>query len=223
MSSIGPLVSIEWRTWGKTKLTISTFVQQRARLRRNQRNSRARKQAYIEDLEQRWNVCLKAGARATEEMQKEARRVHEENLVLRALLRERGIDDDHIVRVLSSTGRSPAKVSERSSVIRKEDMIADLPRGFKLNLDARSDCCGPGQSCPVPTTQITEPPAAMSQKGSVVSQTPPDQHLPLPKDSPISWDLYGWLNDLSQIKDAFGTGNEVCIPWRLHFFYHGGG
>ncbi|KAI1140107.1 hypothetical protein F5Y05DRAFT_377228 [Hypoxylon sp. FL0543] len=75
---------------------------ERARLRRNQRNSRARKQAYIESLEKRWNECVRLGAQATVEMQKEARRVQEENRLLRTVLRNQGLDDASIQRALDS-------------------------------------------------------------------------------------------------------------------------
>lgn len=71
-------------------------------MRRNQRNSRARKQAYIRDLENRWNECVKLGAQATVEMQREARRVQEENKLLRAVLHSQGMDHTAINAALES-------------------------------------------------------------------------------------------------------------------------
>ncbi|KAI1808854.1 hypothetical protein F4811DRAFT_548432 [Daldinia bambusicola] len=82
---------------------------ERARLRRNQRNSRARKQAYIQNLEKQWNECLQLGARATIEMQEEAKRVQEENRVLRTLLHNQGLDDAAIQRAIDA-----ARLPERS-------------------------------------------------------------------------------------------------------------
>ncbi|KAI0847382.1 hypothetical protein F5Y00DRAFT_117377 [Daldinia vernicosa] len=75
---------------------------ERARLRRNQRNSRARKQAYIQNLEKQWNECMRLGAQATIEMQKEAQRVQEENRLLRTLLHDQGFDDVAIQRVIDA-------------------------------------------------------------------------------------------------------------------------
>ncbi|KAI1653904.1 hypothetical protein F4813DRAFT_373183 [Daldinia decipiens] len=83
---------------------------ERARLRRNQRNSRARKQAYIQNLEKQWNECMRLGAQATIEMQKEARRIQEENRVLRTLLHDQGFDDVAIQRVIDA-----AKLAEEST------------------------------------------------------------------------------------------------------------
>lgn len=64
--------------------------EERARLRRNQRNSRARKADYLHDLERRWSQCVRSGAQASEELQTAARHVREENSVLRAMLAEYG-------------------------------------------------------------------------------------------------------------------------------------
>lgn len=69
---------------------------QRARLRRNQRNSRARKQEYVQDLERRWSECVRLGVQASIEIQREARRIQEENEVLRSFLHEVGISDEAI-------------------------------------------------------------------------------------------------------------------------------
>ncbi|KAI1466202.1 uncharacterized protein F4812DRAFT_436257 [Daldinia caldariorum] len=96
------------RTTSRKPNTASVDAE-RARLRRNQRNSRARKQAYIQNLEKQWNECLRLGARATIEMQKEAKRVQEENRVLRTLLHNQGLDDAAIQRAIDA-----AKLPERS-------------------------------------------------------------------------------------------------------------
>ncbi|PSN71374.1 hypothetical protein BS50DRAFT_444973, partial [Corynespora cassiicola Philippines] len=66
------------------------------RVRRNQRKSRARKQAYVKDLEQRWQECVDLGVKISSHVQHAARKVHMENGWLRELLREQGIDDDTI-------------------------------------------------------------------------------------------------------------------------------
>ncbi|KAI0395044.1 hypothetical protein F5Y17DRAFT_425771 [Xylariaceae sp. FL0594] len=90
-------------------LRTTATEEERARLRRNQRNSRARKKAYIQDLEKRWNACVQLGVQATIEMQKEARRVREENRLLRALLHKQGIDDLAIQEAVASLRQTQDK------------------------------------------------------------------------------------------------------------------
>ena len=89
---------------------------QRARLRRNQRNSRARKQQYLHDLEHRWSECVRLGVQASAEIQKEARRVHEENKALRCIVREMGVSDDalrhRLSALLNTTASSPAAATQ---------------------------------------------------------------------------------------------------------------
>jgi len=98
---------------------------QRIRQRRNQRNSRARKQAYLENLEQRWSDCARTGAQATAEMQQAARRVDSQNGVLRDLLREVGVPDTvvearllvaGVARLRKDTTVSRPKVSSNTTV-----------------------------------------------------------------------------------------------------------
>jgi hypothetical protein len=55
-------VSISSQLKTSTSLKFFLIRGQRTRLRRNQRNSRARKQAYVQDLEQRWRKCVELGA-----------------------------------------------------------------------------------------------------------------------------------------------------------------
>ncbi|KAI1370455.1 hypothetical protein F4677DRAFT_438296 [Hypoxylon crocopeplum] len=149
---------------------------ERARLRRNQRNSRARKQAYIQGLEQRWSQCVRLGAQATTEMQKEARRVQEENLLLRAILRNEGFDDAGIQRALES-----AKLAEGGTC-----QPQDLPSGLAI---ASSVDCNP--------QPLQEP--------SVLPTARVPQQKETQEDLSQSLDVHDWLTDLCNIKDAFGA------------------
>jgi len=78
-------------------------------LRRNQRNSRARKQAYIQDLEQRWGKCVQLGAQATVEMQQAARKVQDENRLLRGVIRKLGLDEKALERALDAERLAESK------------------------------------------------------------------------------------------------------------------
>ncbi|KAI0099358.1 hypothetical protein F4814DRAFT_112171 [Daldinia grandis] len=113
---------------------------ERARLRRNQRNSRARKQAYIQNLEKQWNECMRLGAQATIEMQREAQRVQEENRLLRTLLHDQGLDDVAIQRVIDA-----AKLT-RGSMDQMQNSRDSLKTGASPNCNFSPIPCLPALS-----------------------------------------------------------------------------
>lgn len=67
-----------------------------ARIRDNQRRSRARRKEYVQDLEARLRRVELQGVEAATEIQLAARRVADENRRLRALLNRHGVSDDAI-------------------------------------------------------------------------------------------------------------------------------
>ncbi|KAI8710507.1 hypothetical protein NCS52_01567800 [Fusarium sp. LHS14.1] len=75
-----------------------------ARIRENQRRSRARKREYLQELEQRLRVYELQGVEASSEVQQVARRVAEENGQLRGLLNRHGITDEYISSYLHTGG-----------------------------------------------------------------------------------------------------------------------
>ncbi|KFA54144.1 hypothetical protein S40293_07019 [Stachybotrys chartarum IBT 40293] len=77
-----------------------------ARIRENQRRSRARRREYLQELEQRLRLCELQGVEASAEVQLAARRVAGENKQLRELLNKCGIGDEHIEQYLQ-TGITP--------------------------------------------------------------------------------------------------------------------
>ncbi|RSL52206.1 hypothetical protein BHE90_016868 [Fusarium euwallaceae] len=80
-------------------ILMSSCLQQKAnlaRIRDNQRRSRARRREYLRELEQRIRVYELQGVEASSEVQQAARRVAEENRQLRGLLNRHGITDDYI-------------------------------------------------------------------------------------------------------------------------------
>lgn len=64
-----------------------------ARVRDNQRRSRARRKEYLNDLESKYRNCEQVGIEASAEIQQAARRVVEENKRLRGLLRRMGVSE----------------------------------------------------------------------------------------------------------------------------------
>ena len=81
-------------------------------MRNNQRNSRARRQAYVKELEGKWANCVQTGARANLEMQQAARRVVAENVLLRQLLNEQGLNDEAIQSRIKQAGKDHSSPSE---------------------------------------------------------------------------------------------------------------
>ncbi|PVI03577.1 hypothetical protein DM02DRAFT_557668 [Periconia macrospinosa] len=77
-------------------------AQNLARIRDNQRRSRARRKEYINELEVRLRNCEQAGIEASAEIQNAARRVLEENRKLRLLLHEQGLSDSDIAMSMGS-------------------------------------------------------------------------------------------------------------------------
>lgn len=74
------------------------------RNRVNQRNFRARRQAYIQELEQRLQQLDNDGVRATKEVQIAAQRVDNENRLLRLLLRTQfGVSDSQLNEYLAGS------------------------------------------------------------------------------------------------------------------------
>ncbi|KAM7217545.1 hypothetical protein V8F06_007055 [Rhypophila decipiens] len=95
-----------------------------ARIRENQRRSRARRREYVQELEQRLRVVEIQGIEASAEIQVVARKVAEENKKLRVLLNNNGIKNDAIENFLASG-------------------ITQSPRGLVgPRALASSSCCG---------------------------------------------------------------------------------
>lgn len=95
-----------------------------SRIRENQRRSRARKREYLEGLEDRWKKCQELGVQANVELQKAARRVIEENAILR--------------RILAELGWETARVDKRLQEL-KDMAIAD---GNDYNISCCDNGCG---------------------------------------------------------------------------------
>lgn len=119
-----------------------------ARVRNNQRRSRARRKEYLRDVEERLRDFERRGIEASRELQIAARQVADENTLLRSLLRLRGITDleinEHLqsngdglgpditaLDLLSSTSKVPTVDSSNSG---REDSIEILTEGHDMFL-----------------------------------------------------------------------------------------
>jgi len=77
-----------------------------ARIRDNQRRSRATRKAYLQELEAKYRKCEQHGMEASAEIQAAARKVLEENKRLRALLKRSGVSDAEIDGFQHAQGES---------------------------------------------------------------------------------------------------------------------
>ncbi|KAG6001574.1 hypothetical protein E4U43_001296 [Claviceps pusilla] len=108
--------------------TESAHIQQRAnlaRIRDNQRRSRARRREYLQELEQRLRACELQGIEASTEVQIAARRVADENTKLRELLHKHGVTDDYIAQYLQENAAN--KDDYRTG---KEQNVQAIDAGF---------------------------------------------------------------------------------------------
>ncbi|KAM3420486.1 hypothetical protein BST61_g3755 [Cercospora zeina] len=78
-----------------------------ARVRSNQRRSRARRKEYVQELEERVRRCERQGVQATAEVQAAARKIAAENAYLRQLLQKNGIWD-HVLTKPAGLDLMPA-------------------------------------------------------------------------------------------------------------------
>ena len=92
-----------------------------ARIRDNQRRSRARRKDYLAELEVKYRSCEETGAEASREIQQAARRVLDENKRLRQLLKQQGLSDTEIDGFLSDRPENPQYPS--ATTVALESMI----------------------------------------------------------------------------------------------------
>lgn len=99
-----------------------------ARIRENQRRSRARKKEYVNEIESKVRKCEDQGVEASLDLQAAARRVLEENLKLRALLRLHGVPDEVIEEYLRNDNDSPDRGKEIAQGEAGHDLTAALQK-----------------------------------------------------------------------------------------------
>ncbi|KAI9821638.1 MAG: hypothetical protein M1827_002219 [Pycnora praestabilis] len=92
--------------------TTSTAPTSLARIRDNQRRSRARRKEYLQELEAKYRTCEQLGVKATAEIQVAARRVAHENKRLRALLARTGVNELEIERWLAVEGEQRETINQ---------------------------------------------------------------------------------------------------------------
>lgn len=134
-----------------------------ARIRDNQRRSRARRKEYLQELETKYRTCEAVGVEASTEIQTAARRVLEENRRLRLLLKQQGLSDSDIDGFSSSAASSPS--------IKPENPQFPLASTTLDQLLTTRRQCRPGSVC-----DSEETPRRQSCVPSIASQPPPQPY-----------------------------------------------
>ncbi|KAK4574882.1 hypothetical protein LTR86_001724 [Recurvomyces mirabilis] len=167
-----------------------------ARIRDNQRRSRARRKEYLTELEEKYRTCEKVGAEASAEIQAAARKVLEEN---RAILEE-----NHRLRLLlKQSGLSEADIDGWTS-----DRLETTQHPSAESVELQSMMgtrkpCGPGCS---PTNRTVEKKTTTEQKSAGAQSLAPTSHSLLPVQPAIP----PYQSPLSVSSDTF-------TPSSAHF------
>ncbi|KAK3619857.1 hypothetical protein LTR56_023751 [Elasticomyces elasticus] len=161
-----------------------------ARIRDNQRRSRARRKEYLSEIEAKYRTCEQTGAEASAEIQQAARRVLEENKRLRELLKHQGLSDTEIDKFLYERPENPQYPS--ATTVALENMIGQRRP------------CGPGSTC---STSSSIQDAVQVSSGSSAQQC----HAPYPRNitSPPSTASSAFQHHPAQSYDA---GSVVDVP-----------
>jgi len=150
-----------------------------ARIRENQRRSRARRKEYIQELEARLRHCELQGVEASAEIQAAARKVAEENKRLRELLAQRGFGE---AKTDSYIFTDDTTLSRRDAPVQVlEDLLATpkkcCPEGNTNTRTVTGMNCGIGKS--------GNRPGSVQHITPIESPTKPSQST----NPRASWDL----------------------------------
>ncbi|KAL4996656.1 hypothetical protein BDV10DRAFT_107732 [Aspergillus recurvatus] len=140
-----------------------------ARIRENQRRSRARRKDYIRELEERVQSYEKLGVTATQEVQAAGRKVVQENKWLRELLNLHGISDlqvdqylasrrnENAVPVLPESGKQGGHKKSTTTLSTTQHahqhMLMSSPAAFSDEEPVPEDRTGSGQANGLPLNQ----------------------------------------------------------------------
>jgi len=169
---------------------MDPHAQAQARNRENQRRSRARRKDYVAGLESRIRRFEREGVQATAEVQAAARRVKEENALLRGLLALAGVSTRRVEEYLNETrsseaGPSPPTLSRRPTQVEARPVpttpllpkppMADGPRGKLERVNAVTGDATPLVARQKPLVPTPEQP----QLGSPPTSAGPQAEIPM--------------------------------------------
>ncbi|KXT13865.1 hypothetical protein AC579_6903 [Pseudocercospora musae] len=168
-----------------------------ARIRDNQRRSRARRKEYLQELETKWRRCEQVGIEASAEIQAAARKVVDENKRLRALLVRHGISPDPEINHVS-----PASATLNSMLNSKRSCGGGTggcaPKQQQQQQQQRNSAStSSSPSSPSPWTQQQRSPITTSNNSNTWFQLPTLMPSFAPVASSASVGSYGATNSTS--------------------------
>lgn len=181
------------------------------------------------------------GAQATTEMQQAARQVHNENAQLRSMLHEVGFSDEQIAQRLSGMAKLRNDEQERMSLLQalppngtpgsQYQSTSTLTPSQHHSSGTGSPTSDPLHDGGTGTGPLAQQQILYGQHQTAILPSQWDASvLPGPQQPILNsttrhilgtqpalpeWDLYTWLTDLSNIKDAFGAEVNVSRAMDL--------
>ncbi|KAK3298713.1 uncharacterized protein B0H64DRAFT_80957 [Chaetomium fimeti] len=176
-----------------------------ARIRNNQRRSRARHREFVDELKAKVREYERQGVQATMEMRHAARKVALENSRLRALLASRGVTDEELSSYLAQFDDQPSGPLPTAALTPPTDEASPLPArsdshsgSSRANRDVPDDESASGlkrlavaadttprQTCCGPTTRCSAIDGRDVQEPAAQPSPPADQaNQPSPSPSP---------------------------------------
>lgn len=143
-SSVAPSPAASTSTSTASVGSSSTVVNA-SRLRENQRRSRARKKEYLLSLEARFQACQRTGIEANIDIQIAAKKVVRENLILRGMLKMRGVTDGEIDKTLKDGGEG--YVNGETAVQGVLKVLGKRPCSGGPTVGGRPTAGGTGMQC----------------------------------------------------------------------------
>ncbi|KAK4118197.1 hypothetical protein N657DRAFT_675692 [Parathielavia appendiculata] len=191
-----------------------------ARIRDNQRRSRARRRELVEELKARVREYERQGVQATVEMRQAARRVAIENSRLRALLSSHGVTGEQVDHYLASFNDQPSSEAEPTVALapRPQEtgaLHAPLPRLDGIHANGRASYGDESASSPYGAEPVTATSQRSPNASSMSQASPADDNTVVeipasdyysPNKAPISA-----LDTLAVVADA-SIRQTCCGP-----------
>lgn len=144
-----------------------------ARIRDNQRRSRARRKEYLQELEVKYRHCEQTGVAASAEIQAAARKVIDENRRLRQLLQAKGVPDAEVEHATSGSSQSTTAADNLETMLseRRPCSPEDASNGG-AGCGPRDCSSGCGTAQPLPSAKEGQRPLLPqpAQEGTPIPQ-----------------------------------------------------
>ena len=198
-----------------------------ARIRDNQRRSRARRKEYLQELEAKNRECEQAGVQASAEVQQAAKKVLEENRRLRALLRQQGYADAQIdsmpLDLESYTAAGAAQVLENVLSSRKRCLSRSPPDHHNgMHQPATPASTASSTSQPISYSRYSTPSSSIQHYPSPQSTVSVPNMMPTavpkmegPHRSALAQEYRMTTDDVAWFQEQYRRVQQPCAPTSM--------